>query len=70
MTDLAIFTITYIGVALGGSRGWSSIGSIANLIVIEQAANHGIKIIFRQHAAVSLPVTLVSLVVLILWMFI
>jgi len=46
------------------------IGSIANLIVIEQAANHGIRITFRQHAAVGLPVTLVSLGVLIIWMFI
>ncbi|MDF1593424.1 MAG: anion transporter [Desulfobacterales bacterium] len=46
------------------------IGSIANLIVIEQAAIHGIKITFRQHAAVGLPVTLVSLGVLIIWMYI
>jgi len=43
------------------------IGSIANLIVIEQAANFGIKITFREHAAVGVPVTLMSLIVLILW---
>jgi Na+/H+ antiporter NhaD/arsenite permease-like protein len=46
------------------------IGSIANLIVIEQAAKHGIQITFRQHAAVGLPVTLVSFLVLIVWIFI
>lgn len=46
------------------------IGSIANLIVIEQAANHGIKITFRQHAAVGVPVTLASLFVLIVWILI
>ncbi|MEW6674345.1 MAG: anion transporter [Thermodesulfobacteriota bacterium] len=43
------------------------IGSIANLIVIEQAANYGIKITFREHARVGVPVTLMSLAVLIVW---
>jgi len=46
------------------------IGSIANLIVIEQAANYGIQISFREHAAAGVPVTLVSLIVLIVWIFV
>lgn len=44
------------------------IGSIANLIVVEQASNYGIKITFREHAAVGIPVTLFSLAVLVIWM--
>jgi len=41
------------------------LGSIANLIVVEQASVHGIRISFLRHAAVGVPVTLISL--LILW---
>jgi len=37
------------------------VGSIANLIVVEQADRLGIRIGFRRHLAVGLPVTLVSL---------
>ena len=43
------------------------LGSIANLIVVEQARGFGIDISFRRHAAVGIPVTLLSLAVLILW---
>jgi Na+/H+ antiporter NhaD/arsenite permease-like protein len=46
------------------------LGSIANLIVVEQASNFGIKITFRQHAAVGIPVTLISLMFLVAWIFI
>lgn len=45
------------------------IGSIANLIVIEQARNCGISIDFRTHATVGIPVTLLSLAVLIGWIY-
>jgi Na+/H+ antiporter NhaD/arsenite permease-like protein len=41
--------------------------SIANLIVIEQAAACGVNIIFRDHARVGGPVTLASLAVLAAW---
>jgi Na+/H+ antiporter NhaD/arsenite permease-like protein len=41
------------------------LGSIANLIVVEQASAFGIRISFLRHAAVGIPVTMVSL--LILW---
>ena len=43
------------------------VGSIANLIVIEQASNYGIRITFKDHAAVGVPVTLFSLAVLVVW---
>jgi Na+/H+ antiporter NhaD/arsenite permease-like protein len=47
------------------------VGSIANLIVAEQAGRLGIKIGFREHLGVGLPVTLASLVLaagaMLLW---
>ncbi|AOY59792.1 MULTISPECIES: anion transporter [Desulfococcus] len=43
------------------------LGSIANLIVVEQARGFGIDITFGRHAAVGIPVTLFSLGVLLLW---
>jgi Na+/H+ antiporter NhaD/arsenite permease-like protein len=46
------------------------LGSIANLIVVEQASNYGIKISFSQHAIIGVPVTLVSLLILLEWLLI
>jgi Na+/H+ antiporter NhaD/arsenite permease-like protein len=46
------------------------LGSIANLIVVEQAANFDIKITFSQHATVGIPVTIVSLLILLAWLLI
>ncbi len=46
------------------------IGSIANLIVAEQSKMFGIEISFRKHAAIGIPVTIMSLIVLILWSYI
>jgi len=43
------------------------LGSIANLIVVEQASQFGIRITFKEHAAVGIPVTLLSLIVLAVW---
>lgn len=43
------------------------IGSIANLIVIEQAQHFGVKVSFREHARVGIPVTLATLAVLVGW---
>lgn len=45
------------------------LGSIANLIVIEQAAAAGIRISFKRHAAVGVPVTLASLLILVGWIW-
>ena len=44
-----------------------TIGSIANLIVIEQARQCGVRVGFREHARVGVPVTLLSLGVTVLW---
>ncbi|MBR9987356.1 MAG: anion transporter [Desulfosarcina sp.] len=43
------------------------LGSIANLIVIEQASRMGVVISFGEHARVGVPVTLMSLIVLLVW---
>ncbi|WP_180683268.1 anion transporter [Tepidicella baoligensis] len=43
------------------------VGSIANLIVADLAARQGVRIDWRQHAAVGLPVTLLTLAVV--WAF-
>ncbi|MDZ7314722.1 MAG: SLC13 family permease [candidate division KSB1 bacterium] len=45
-----------------------TIGSIANLIVFEQAKPFGVTITFREHAKIGVPVTLFSLLVLFLWL--
>lgn len=44
-----------------------TIGSIANLIVIEQARPFGVVIGFKEHAKIGVPVTLLSLAVLAAW---
>ncbi len=46
------------------------IGSIANLIVIEQARLFGIRIGFKEHAKTGIPVTLVSLLILTGWIYV
>ncbi len=43
------------------------IGSIANLIVIEQARRLGVKISFWEHARAGVPLTIFSLLVLAAW---
>ncbi len=44
-----------------------TVGSIANLITIEQARSYGIRITFREHARVGVPVTVASLGIVLLW---
>jgi Na+/H+ antiporter NhaD/arsenite permease-like protein len=44
-----------------------TLGSIANLIVIEQAKQFGIELSFREHARSGIWITLVSLAVVALW---
>ncbi|MDP3480458.1 MAG: anion transporter [Desulfoprunum sp.] len=46
------------------------LGSIANLIVVEQAATEGVLISFREHAKTGIPVTLCSLLILVGWIMI
>jgi Na+/H+ antiporter NhaD/arsenite permease-like protein len=47
-----------------------TIGSIANLIVIEGARSLGIAISFREHARVGVPVTALSLAILLGWIWV
>ncbi|CCB87431.1 putative uncharacterized protein [Parachlamydia acanthamoebae UV-7] len=44
------------------------VGSIANLIVISQAQVYGIKIDWKKHMRVGLPITLASFIILLGWM--
>lgn len=46
------------------------IGSIANLIVVEQARAMGVSLSFGEHARTGIPVTLVSLLILVGWIII
>jgi Na+/H+ antiporter NhaD/arsenite permease-like protein len=43
------------------------LGSLANLIVLEQAKTCGIRIRFRDYARAGIPVTLLNLCILLLW---
>ena len=44
-----------------------TIGSIANLIVIEQARLRGVTIRFRDYACAGVPVTLATFAILLVW---
>ena len=45
------------------------VGSIANIIVVDQAARLGIPIDWREHARIGVPVTLTTLAVAALWLW-
>ena len=45
-----------------------TIGSIANLIVIEGAREYGVAIRFREHARAGIPITIFSLIIVIVWL--
>jgi Na+/H+ antiporter NhaD/arsenite permease-like protein len=45
-----------------------TIGSIANLIVIETAKEYGVTIRFSEHARAGIPITIFSLITMILWL--
>jgi Na+/H+ antiporter NhaD/arsenite permease-like protein len=46
------------------------VGSIANIIVVDQAARMGVKIGFREHARIGVPVTIATLAVAAGWLWI
>ena len=46
-----------------------TLSSIANLITIEQARHYGITIGFKEHARIGIPVTIVSLLVMLAWIW-
>jgi Na+/H+ antiporter NhaD/arsenite permease-like protein len=45
------------------------VGSIANIIVVEQAARQGVAIDWRQHARTGVPVTVVTLAIAAVWLW-
>jgi Na+/H+ antiporter NhaD/arsenite permease-like protein len=45
-----------------------TIGSIANLIVIESAREYGVSIRFGEHARAGIPITIFSLLTVIIWL--
>ena len=45
------------------------VGSIANIIVVDQARLHGVAIDWRTHAKVGIPVTLATLALAALWLW-
>jgi Na+/H+ antiporter NhaD/arsenite permease-like protein len=47
-----------------------TIGSIANLITFEQAKEYGVKIGFKEHAKVGVPVTILSILITIVWIIV
>jgi Na+/H+ antiporter NhaD/arsenite permease-like protein len=55
--------------ALANSFGGSLlvVGSVANIIVVQQASDIGVKIYFRDFARIGIPVTIASLAGLLLW---
>ena len=45
------------------------VGSIANIIVVEQAREHGVIIDWRSHARTGVPVTLATLAIAAAWLW-
>ena len=68
VADLSRPTAAYI-LALANSFGGSLIilGSVSNIIVVQQARELGIKISFRDFARLGIPVTLAALAGLLAW---
>ena len=46
------------------------VGSIANIIVVEQAARLGVRIGWREHARVGVPVTAMTLALAAGWLWV
>ena len=53
----------------GRKPGLLVVGSIANIIVIDQAARMGVRIDWRTHARVGVPVTIGTLAVAAAWLW-
>jgi Na+/H+ antiporter NhaD/arsenite permease-like protein len=68
VVSLTAPAVPYV-LALANSFGGSLIiiGSVSNIIVIQQARALGIKISFRDFARLGIPVTLAALAGLIAW---
>ena len=46
------------------------VGSLANLIVAERASLQGVQLTFRDHARAGVPITLLSMLIAVLWLWI
>ncbi|MDE1998180.1 MAG: anion transporter, partial [Burkholderiales bacterium] len=46
------------------------VGSIANIIVVDAARRHGVQIDWRRHAALGVPVTVITLALVALYLWI
>jgi len=78
-TILTIFLVVYVGMILGKVPGLALagtlagnlfiVGSIANIIVVEQASRLGVSITWRDHLRVGLPVTAATLAIAAGWLF-
>lgn len=44
------------------------VGSLANLMVVERAATFGVRLSFKEHAKVGIPVTLLSIAFAVVWL--
>lgn len=71
---VVVFAVVYAGMFLGrlpglalDRTGIALLG--ANIIVIDQAARLGVDIGWREHAHVGIPVTIVTLAVAALWLW-
>ena len=56
-----------LGVASTFAGNFIVIGSLANMIMVREAGKHGIVISFWRHARMGIPVTLLSLGILVVW---
>jgi Na+/H+ antiporter NhaD/arsenite permease-like protein len=63
LLPLAVHPLAGPGLALSSTFGGNAliVGSIANIIVVQQAARGGLAISWRDHARVGLPITALSL---------
>ncbi len=63
-------TLSWVVVALSSTFAGNliTIGSIANLIVIESAREYGVTIRFGEHARAGVPITIYSLLATIVWL--
>jgi Na+/H+ antiporter NhaD/arsenite permease-like protein len=71
VVDLSHASTAYV-LALANSFGGSLfiVGSVANIIVVQQARDQGIEISFRAFARLGIPVTLTALAGLIAWVLV
>ena len=62
--------LSWVVVALSSTFAGNliTIGSIANLIVIESAREYGVIIRFGEHARAGVPITLFSMLTIVLWL--